>query len=96
VYSIREPCPGRANVTMRDASLAVPKRFPVSLAPFPGSNPGTAGFITPDTRIGFAVQAGITLKTPGSGHPRLSDEILGEVGFSRGALDCTELRRKRQ
>ena len=61
--------------------------FPVSLAAFPGSNPGTAGFITPDTQIGFAVQAGITVKTPGSAHPRLSDEILGEVGYSRGALD---------
>jgi hypothetical protein len=63
--------------------------FPVALPPFPGSNAGSGGFVTPDTKLGFAVQGGITLKTPGGGHPKILDDLISEVGFARGALDYT-------
>jgi hypothetical protein len=63
--------------------------FPAPLPAFPGSTAGSGGFITPDTKIGYVLQGGMTLKTPGSRHPTMSDTIATEAAYARGALDYT-------
>jgi hypothetical protein len=63
--------------------------FPAPLPASPGSTAGSGGFITPDTRVGYALQGGLTLKTPGSGRPQISDTLAAEVAYASGALDYT-------
>jgi hypothetical protein len=59
--------------------------FPVVLPPLAGG--AGVGFITPDTQIGFAVQAGLTIKTPGGMNPKISDTFAIEAAYARGATD---------
>jgi len=65
--------------------LTGPTGFPASLPAFPGAN--GVGFITPDTKIGGAVQGGLTIKTPGGMNPKIADTIAFEASYGKGAFD---------